>query len=84
MALINCPECEKQVSDKAVSCPNCGYPISQMVNSNSFKEGLKSSPKDYEETKQNLDAKEDLQSIILDVVNKYPKDSKVKMIKKQL
>lgn len=27
MALINCPECGKQISDKAASCPNCGYPI---------------------------------------------------------
>lgn len=27
MSLINCPECEKQVSDKAANCPNCGYPI---------------------------------------------------------
>lgn len=25
--LIQCPECELQVSDKAVSCPHCGYPI---------------------------------------------------------
>lgn len=25
--LIKCPECELQVSDKAVSCPHCGYPI---------------------------------------------------------
>ena len=29
MALINCPECEKQVSDLAVSCPNCGCPIAK-------------------------------------------------------
>lgn len=28
MALISCPECNNQVSDKAISCPNCGYPIS--------------------------------------------------------
>ncbi len=28
MALINCPECNKQVSDKATSCPNCGMPLS--------------------------------------------------------
>lgn len=28
MALIKCPECGKEVSDKACSCPNCGYPIS--------------------------------------------------------
>ena len=27
MALINCPECSKDVSDKAESCPNCAYPI---------------------------------------------------------
>ncbi len=27
MSLISCPECQKQVSDKAKSCPNCGYPI---------------------------------------------------------
>jgi DNA helicase-4 len=26
MALIKCPECEKQISDKAESCPNCGLP----------------------------------------------------------
>ena len=27
MGLIKCPECEKDVSDQAESCPNCGYPI---------------------------------------------------------
>lgn len=27
MTLIKCKECGKQVSDKAKSCPNCGYPI---------------------------------------------------------
>ena len=27
MALINCPECGKEISDKAGSCPNCGCPI---------------------------------------------------------
>lgn len=29
MAITKCPECGKEVSDKAQSCPNCGYPISQ-------------------------------------------------------
>ena len=28
MALIKCPECELQVSDKAITCPHCGYPLS--------------------------------------------------------
>ncbi len=27
MALINCPECEREVSDQAIACPHCGYPI---------------------------------------------------------
>lgn len=27
MALINCPECGKEISDNAASCPNCGTPI---------------------------------------------------------
>lgn len=34
MALIKCPECEKEISDKAVSCPNCGYPIKDYVLTN--------------------------------------------------
>ena len=29
MALIKCPECGREISDKAYSCPQCGYPISQ-------------------------------------------------------
>jgi hypothetical protein len=28
MALIKCPEYGKEISEKAISCPNCGYPIS--------------------------------------------------------
>lgn len=27
--MIKCPECGKEVSDKATSCPNCGCPIQQ-------------------------------------------------------
>ncbi|MDH0657766.1 zinc ribbon domain-containing protein [Acinetobacter johnsonii] len=27
MALINCPECTKQISDQSNSCPHCGYPM---------------------------------------------------------
>lgn len=29
MALIVCPECGKQISNKASVCPNCGYPIQE-------------------------------------------------------
>jgi ribosomal protein L40E len=27
MALINCPECNAQISDQAENCPKCGYPM---------------------------------------------------------
>lgn len=27
MALINCPECKKEVSDSATTCPSCGYGV---------------------------------------------------------
>ena len=27
MALINCPECEKAISDYASSCPHCRFPL---------------------------------------------------------
>src|SRR6185295_15592561 len=29
MALINCPECGKQVSTAAQACPGCGFPVGQ-------------------------------------------------------
>jgi hypothetical protein len=27
MALIDCPECAKSISDQAFACPSCGYPL---------------------------------------------------------
>ena len=32
MALINCPECERQISSKAHMCPHCGFPLSAESN----------------------------------------------------
>ena len=29
MALINCPECGKQVSTAAKACPSCGFPVTE-------------------------------------------------------
>ena len=31
MALIKCPECNKEVSDKSEICVHCGYPISKWI-----------------------------------------------------
>lgn len=34
MALIKCPECGKEISDKSLSCPNCGCPASGFLKQN--------------------------------------------------
>jgi len=31
MALINCPECNRRISDKAKSCPGCGYTLQEQA-----------------------------------------------------
>lgn len=36
MALIKCPQCGQNVSDKAIRCPKCGYPINQNTPSQGF------------------------------------------------
>lgn len=30
--LISCPECELQISDKAITCPHCGYPLKPLAS----------------------------------------------------
>ena len=37
MALIKCSECQKEVSDKAYTCPNCGCPIATKVGDGTVK-----------------------------------------------
>lgn len=32
MAMINCSECGKEISDKAGACPHCGVPIAGRVS----------------------------------------------------
>ena len=31
MALIKCPECGKEFSDKAAACPNCAFPVKEIL-----------------------------------------------------
>ncbi|MBD5495437.1 MAG: tyrosine-type recombinase/integrase [Lachnospiraceae bacterium] len=33
MALLKCPECKHDVSDKATTCPHCGYPMNSPTSS---------------------------------------------------
>lgn len=39
--LIKCPACGKEVSNQAVSCPNCGHPIAEMVKEKELEEEAK-------------------------------------------
>ena len=39
MALIQCPECGKQVSGEAKSCPECGYPVAEKVAQKAAEQG---------------------------------------------
>lgn len=45
MALIKCPECGKDISDKAKSCPNCGYEINTVRYGEEIGTGIKTSIK---------------------------------------
>ena len=42
MALIKCPECGREVSDKAKKCPQCGYPIEKVFARESIGKNVKS------------------------------------------
>lgn len=32
MALIECPECGKEISENATACPNCGNPMGHPIS----------------------------------------------------
>lgn len=34
MALIDCPDCAKRISDSAAACPQCGYPVQKRARDN--------------------------------------------------
>ena len=36
MALIECPECGKEISDKATACPNCGNPMNPQTQQEEY------------------------------------------------
>jgi len=40
MALIKCPECEKEISNKVNICPHCGYPISSEIEKGALSEDV--------------------------------------------
>lgn len=51
MALITCPECGKEVSDKAATCPNCGCPLQQSQQTIQVEEWKPQKPKKMKDSK---------------------------------
>lgn len=57
MALINCPECGKQISDKAPTCPNCGCPVNLdfLRSSKPLEDNNKKTENLYERARKSLE-----------------------------
>lgn len=60
MAMIKCPECGKDISDRAKACPNCGYPIEGVSSTSNGKENK-------------IKEKEESKPVIIDDKDKKPK-----------
>lgn len=39
MALIKCPECGKEISDKSMTCTHCGFPLNEFFSEKGSKSG---------------------------------------------
>ena len=40
MALIKCPECGREVSDRAPACVHCGFPLGEVITETPLSEGV--------------------------------------------
>lgn len=50
MALIKCPECGREISDRAANCPGCGFPIAEEIGK--LQRNVSES-EDYEDLEEN-------------------------------
>lgn len=66
MAMMKCPECGKEISDKAEKCPSCGCPSSEWNDANMKLSNLK---------------EKDIYNIIEKISGKYNSKEKIKIIK---
>lgn len=57
MALMKCPECHKEISDQAVSCPNCGYPIREKLKQKKEKEAHRKQAQQQQQINYNFEYK---------------------------
>ena len=52
MALIKCPDCGKEVSDRAANCIHCGYPLAMQESNVSPNENYQTTPLKVNKSKQ--------------------------------
>lgn len=67
MALINCFECGKQISDKAIVCPNCGAPIEKVLEEKIDKSEIKTieNNKETDAKKSSSEPVSNLNSVVI-------------------
>jgi len=78
MALINCPECNKEVSDKAATCPNCGVAIKKGKFQEVLDAGKKHLPTAQETGKKYFNALQKAGKKHLNALNDHIQDNHAK------
>ena len=78
MALLNCPECNHQVSDTAKSCPNCGFAIMEYLEKEKLKHQAEIAEKERKEKERILREERELKRKNAEI----KKQEKVEFIKK--
>jgi len=87
MALIKCPECKKQVSDKAAFCPLCGYPEPYYAVDTAEEEAADSSEENYDVPEDIVtlaarllqqETSPEVQKIKLDILRRIATESDIK------
>ena len=63
MALVKCPECGNQVSDRASACPKCGYPFRQQEPAQERKKKTPTPPTGLEDSTHMHEVDAKLQAI---------------------
>ena len=83
MAMISCPECGKDVSDKAATCPNCGVAIKQGKLSSLLDMGKKHIPVIQETSQKYIKTMQETGKKHLDTLQKHIQDNQ-EQVKEQI
>ena len=79
MALINCPECQKEVSDTALACPHCGFGVASYIQeSKRIQQELAEDKEKQKQRQQNLERWQKVTQTIKSKFNKIIETQKSK------